>query len=131
MCLCFYLHKKISAISKSLILPHLDYCGAVWGSIDTGLSNKLQNTSADTIVGANCFVESYHLLSDLNWTRLADRRTKQMDTLMSKTVNGQLPEYISERFKNTNTIHRSNLRESELNLFILRPNSEARKKSFR
>ena len=88
-------------------------------------------SAADTIVRASCFVGSYHLLSDLNWTRLADRRTKQMEALMFKAVNGQLPEYISERFKNTNTIHRCNLRDSELNLFILRPNSEALKKSFR
>ena len=50
---------------------------------------------------------------------------------MFKTVNEQLPVYISERIENTNTIHRYNLRESELNLFIPRPNSEALKRSFR
>ena len=48
---------------------------------------------------------------------------------MFKTVNKQLPEYISEKFVNTNTIHRYNLRE--LNLFIPGPNTEALKKSFR
>lgn len=32
--------------------------------------------------------------------------------------------YISERFGNTNIVHRNNLSNSELNLFIPRPNSE-------
>ena len=49
---------------------------------------------------------------------------------MFKTVREQLPEFISERFQNTNTISRYNLRDSELNLSIARPNSEALKKSF-
>ena len=47
---------------------------------------------------------------------------------MFKTVNEQLPEYIWERFENTNAIHKYNLRDSELNLFIPRMNSEALKK---
>ena len=96
-------------IYESLLLPHLDYCYAVWGGIVTDLSNKLQklqNRAAGIIVGGNWDVRSYQILSDLNWTSLADRRTKQIETLMFKTVNTQLPEYIPERFEKTNTIHR-------------------------
>ena len=78
-----------------------DYCSAVWGGIDTGLNNKLQklqNRAARIIVRANWDVRSYQIVSDLNWTSLADRRTKQMETLIFKTANEQLPEYMSERF---------------------------------
>ena len=49
---------------------------------------------------------------------------------MIKNVNNKLPEYISERFKNTNTIQGYDLCDSQLNLYIPRPNSEAPKKSF-
>jgi len=30
-------------ICKSLILPHLDYCSAVWGCIGNGLSQNYRN----------------------------------------------------------------------------------------
>ena len=41
-------------IYKSLILPHFDYCSAVWGCIGNGLSlklEKLQNRAARIITG--------------------------------------------------------------------------------
>ena len=41
-------------IYKSLILPHLDYCSAVWGCIGNGLRQKLekpQNRAARIITG--------------------------------------------------------------------------------
>ena len=50
---------------------------------------------------------------------------------MFKAANKQVPEYISEKFINVNTIHGHNLRGSEQNLFIPRPKTEALKKSFR
>ena len=62
---------------------------AAWGGIGTGLSNrlqKLQNRAVGVIVGANWYVRSYQILSDLNWASLADRRIKQMETLLFKTV---------------------------------------------
>ena len=120
-------------IYKSLILPHLDYCSVVWGGIGVGLSNKLkklQNRAARIITGADWDVRSSQILSGLNWTSHADRRIKEIKTLMFKSVNKQLPEYISKRFVNTNTIHRYNLHDSELNIFIPRLNTEALKKSF-
>ena len=43
-------------IYKSLILPHLNYCGAVWGCIGNGLNQKLeklQNRAALIVTGSN------------------------------------------------------------------------------
>ena len=62
---------------------------------------------------------------------LADRRAKQLKSLMFKTVNNLVPEYLSDKFASINTIHRHNLRGAQHNLFIPRPNTEALKKSFR
>ena len=50
---------------------------------------------------------------------LADRRTKQMETVMFKAVNEQLPEYISERFQKTNTIHRQELTSRSMQLHYI------------
>ena len=49
---------------------------------------------------------------------------------MYKTMNNLVPRYISEKFNRTSVIHRHNLRNTNLNLFVPRPNKEALKKSF-
>ena len=61
----------------------------------------------------------------------ADRRAMQLKSLMFKTVNNLVPEYLSDKFASINTIHRHNLRGAQHNLFIPRPNTEALKKRFR
>ena len=43
----------------------------------------------------------------------------------NETVNRHVPEYISEKFAYTNSIHRHNLRSSQHNLFVPRPYTEA------
>ena len=121
-------------IYKSLVLPHLDYCSAVWGCIGNGLSQKLeklQNRAARIVTGSGWDVRSAQILCALNWKSLADRRAKQLKSLMFKTVNNLVPEYLSDKFASVNTIHRHNLRGAQHNLFIPRPNTEALKKSFR
>ena len=121
-------------IYKSLILPHLDYCSAVWGSIGNGLSQKqekLQNRAARIITVSSWDDRSALILNALIWNSLADRRAKQLKSLMLKIVNNLVPEYLSDKFASVNTIHRHNLRGVQHNLFIPRPNTEALKKSFR
>ena len=49
---------------------------------------------------------------------------------MFKTMNNQVPEYISEKFVLRNSINNHNLMGSEHNIFIPRPNTEALKKVF-
>ena len=121
-------------IYKSLVLPHLDYCSAVWGCIGNGLSQKLeklQNRAARIITGSSWDARSAPILHALKWNSLADRRAKQLKSLMFKTINNLVPEYLSDKFAKVNTITRHNLRGAQLNLFIPRPNTEALKKSFR
>ena len=82
-------------IYKSLILPHLDYCSAVWGCIGNGLSQKLeklQNRAARIITGSSWDASSAPILHALKWDSLADRRAKQLKSLMFKTVNNLVPE---------------------------------------
>ena len=68
-------------IYKSLILPHLDYCSAVWGCIGNGPSQKLeklQNRAARIITGSSWDASSAPILHALKWDSLADRRVKQL-----------------------------------------------------
>jgi len=120
-------------IYKSLILPHLDYCSSVCGCIGKGLSQKLeklQNRAARIITGSGWDVRSVQLLRALKWETLADRRAKQLKSLMFITANNLVLEYLSDKFTSVNTIHRHNLRCAQHNPFIPRLNTEALKKSF-
>ena len=93
------------AIFKSLILPHLDYCSAVRGCIGNGLSQKLeklQNSWAARI-WFGWDVRSAQILRAVKWESLADRRTKQLKSLMFKTANNLAPEYLSDKFTSVNT----------------------------
>ena len=58
------------------------------------------------------FADASYTLRALKWKRLADRRDKQMNFLMFKTVNSLVPEFLSDKFASVNTIHRQNLREA-------------------
>ena len=116
-----------------MILLYFDYYSAVWGCIGNGLSQKLeklQNRAARIITGSSWDARSAPILHALKWNSLADRHAKQLKSLMFKTVNHLVPEYLSHKFANVNTIHRHNLQGAQNNLFIPRPNTEALKKSF-
>ena len=96
-------------IYKSLILPHLNYCCAAWGCIGNCLNQKLeklQNRVARITTGFGWDVRSAQILRALNWESLADRRAKRLKSLMFKTPNNLLPEYLSDKFTSVNTIHR-------------------------
>ena len=121
---------------KSLILPDFDYCSAVWGCIGSGQTQKLQkqqNRAARIMItGSSYDTRSAQIFSDLDWPNLAQRRANHLDLekLLFKTMNNVVPEYISEKFVLRNSIRNHNLRGSEHNIFIPRPNTEALKKAF-
>ena len=49
---------------------------------------------------------------------------------MYKTVNGMVPNYLSNKFSPISTVHEHNLRGSNHKLFVPRPLTESLKKSF-
>ena len=106
------------------------FLAALSGAVSVKLE-KLQNRAARIITGSSWDASSAPILHALKWDSLADRRAKQLKSLMFKTVNNLVPEYLSDKFASINTIHRHNLRGAQHNLFIPRPNTEALKKSFR
>jgi hypothetical protein len=119
-------------IYNSLIVPHLDYCSSVWGSVGKGLSNKiqkLQNRAARIITHSSYDIRSKYILNDLGWTNMAERRQDQLATLMFKTMYGYAPVYMSSMFTKTADVHTHGLRRTQNGLFIPSPNSEAMKRS--
>ena len=129
-----YLPRRILIlIYKSLIQPHFDYCSSVWGNLGKGLAQKLQqlqNRAARIINGSHYSVRSHEVLSELNWSNLEERRSQQFKTLMFKTMNKMVPDYLSDKFTSVNLVHNHNLRGSSSKQFVPRPQTEALKKSF-
>ena len=73
------------------------------------------------IVRADWDVRSYHIRLDLDWMSalLTDVQLKKWKLLCSKHRMKQLPEYMSNKFENANTILRYNLDDSKLNLLYV------------
>ena len=121
------LQSTLVTIYKSLILSHLDYCSAVRRCIGNSLNQKLeklQNRAARIITGSNWIARSAQILRALKWPSLAGRRNKQLKSLMFKTVNNFVPEYLSDKFASVNTVHRHNLRGAQHKLFIPPPSTK-------
>ena len=72
------------------------------------------------ITGSGWDIRSAQILHALKWESLADRRERQLKSLMFKTANNLVPEYLSDKFTSVTTIHRHNLRGAQQNLFIPR-----------
>ena len=119
-------------VYKSLILPHFDYCSSVWGNLGKGLAQKLQklqNRAARIITGSDYTIRSSKI-SDLNWSALEQRRDQHLKLLMFKTINKNVPDYLSAKFVPVNTIHNYSLRGADSRIFVPRPSTEALKKVF-
>ena len=103
---------------NALVMPHFNYCGAVWGNINKGLADKLQklqNRAARILTFSNYDVRSSVLLVELSWERLEYVRLKQLAVTMYKIHNNLSPSYLRRIFTNISDVHSHNLRNSELN----------------
>ena len=115
---------------NALVMPYFNYCGAVWGNINKGLADKLQklqNRAARILTFSNYDVRSSVLLDELGWERLEYVRLKQLAVTMYKIHNNLSPSYLRRIFTSTSDVQSHNLRNSELNYYVLRPRTESAK----
>ena len=118
---------------NSLALPYFDYCSAVWGNCNKELSDKLQklqNRAARVVTFSNYDRHSSELLNELVWDNLKTRRYNQLAVIMYKTVNRSTSNYLTGIFQNAISVHLYDLRHSDVNIYVPRPNTEAGKNSF-
>ena len=120
-------------IYKSLILPFFDYCDVVWAGLNKGLSerfDKLHNRAARIITQSEWDVRSAKILKMLQWDTLGVRRHHHTAIMMHKIMHNKAPEYLTEAFHLVRDTTTYNLRDSNLNLALQKPNTENLKKSF-
>ena len=113
-------------------MSYFNYCSAVWGNINKGLADKLQNMQnrvARILTFSNYEFRSSVLLDELGWERLQYVRLKQLAVTVYKIHNNLSPSYLRQIFTNTSNVHSHSLRNSELNYYVSRPRTESAKGS--
>ena len=88
-------------IYKALIQPHFDYCNVVWRSSGIKLAEKLQklqNRASQALTFSSYDADASQLFQKLNWKNLSTQRDIQKALMVSKSLNGLAPEYLSSKF---------------------------------
>ena len=118
-------------IHNSLILHLFDYCDTVWGTVDSSLATMLQelNNRAGRVISELGYeIRSSEIRNQLGWSTLQERRTKHISTLMYKLLHSEAP-YLKRLFHYVNESSNYDLRDSNINLILPKPNSDYLKES--
>ena len=98
-------------IFNGLVKPQFDYCSLVWDCCSTGLAEKLQklqNRAARILLSAPYDSSATDLFRRLHWKNLRNQRLFAKAVMMFKILNGQTPDYLSNKFifRNDTTSYR-------------------------
>ena len=129
----FVFNETLLTIYRALVQPRFNYCSAVWGNCNKGLSEKLQkleNRAARIISFSNYDASLNELFQALNWRKLEQLRKVDLSILMYKTLNHETPEYLSSKFINRTDVTPYHLRNTVNKLALPLPRTEHCKKSF-
>ena len=86
---------------KALILPHLDYCDAVWGNagkIQLKILDRLHNAAGKIILGLPCRYPTEILLNTLRRDKLENHRNLHLSMLVYKSLTNTLPSPLCNIF---------------------------------
>ena len=83
---------------KSMILPNLEYCRAVFHGCGKGNEEELQRRAA-RIVLKTLHLSTEDMASGLGWDSLKTRREKHMVKLVKNCLDGQASSYFSDYFR--------------------------------
>ena len=129
----FVFHETLLTIYRALVQPHFNYCSAVWGNCNEGLSEKLQklqNRAARIISFSNYHASLNELFQALNWRKLEQLRKVDLSILMYKTLYHETPEYLSSKFINRTDVTPYHSRNTVNKPTLPLPRTEHFKKSF-
>lgn len=117
---------------KSMILPILDYCSAVFHGCGKGNDEELERLQrrGGRIVLKTAHLSTEQMVADLGWDLLKTRREKRIVKLVEKCLDGKAPSYFSDYFQQRNhDIHNYNTRNKD-KLFIDKIKLESTKRAF-
>ena len=103
--------------------------GLSWDYLQNKLQ-RLQNRAVCIITKRGYENRSADILSELGLPALDVRRNNQLCITMYQVNNNLAPQYLTDLFCKTSSIHDYNTRLAEDALALPKPNSNSRKKSF-
>ena len=105
----------------------------MWGCLGTTLQNKLQrlqNRAVRIITKRGYEYRSADILNELGLPALDVRRNNLLCITMYQVKNNLAPQYLTDLFCKTSSIHDYNTKFAQDALALPKPNSYSRKKSF-
>ena len=123
--------ESANRLFKSMILPILDYCGAVFHRCGKGNEEGLEclQRRAGRIVLNTAYLSTEQILTNLGWDTLTRRRENHIVKLVEKCLKGMAPGYFSRYFK----LKRHNIRNYDTrkknNIVINRVKLESTKRA--
>ena len=86
---------------KSMILPNLEYCCAVFHGCGKGNEEELERLQrrAARIVLKSVHLSTQDMASSLGWDSVKTRREKHIVKLVRNCLDGQAPSYFSDYFR--------------------------------
>lgn len=99
-------------------------------AIPRGSKNYKIRRHDGLITFSDLSIRSSTFLGDLGWDSLNRMRSKQLAIILFKALHNLSPNCLNSIFNSTSSFHSCNLRNSNYNLFVPRPNTEESKRSF-
>ena len=117
---------------RTLVLPHLEYCSAIWDSHTAELTSKVervQNRAMRYILDRPPRTSSDSLRQQLKWQTLEERRKFHRAKLTYRILKELAPTYLHGKFHKNSEIGRAGGRNAD-NIYVIRPNTNWVKNSF-
>ena len=124
--------ESANRLFKSMILPILDYCGAVFHGCGKGNEEVLERLQrrGGRIVLNTAHLSTEQMVTSLGWDTLTRRRENHIVNLVEKCLKGTAPSYFSEYFQlKRHNIHDYDIRNKN-KLVIERVKLESTKRAF-
>ena len=129
-----YLPSRVrKLLYQTFVLPHLDYCSAVWHSFGVTLSQKIecvQNYATRLILQKPHRTSSEPLRQLLQLQTLSHRRANNVLSQVCRCLSNKATAYLSGKFVRNNTLPWYNATRGAAKLHLRRPKTEFYRRSF-
>jgi hypothetical protein len=105
-------------IYNCLVQPYFDYCCVVWDSCGSTIANKLQklqNRAARVLTSSNYDTNAEYLIEKLSWKNFESQQKIAKAIMVYKSLNGFVPDYLSEVFVDRSNVTNYTLRDTSRN----------------
>ena len=106
---------------RGIVEPHFRFCCSVWGnrgSTQLQTLQKLQNRVARIVTNSNYDAPAMPLIRSWKWLTVSEIFRNETAIIMYKSLNGLVPEYVSNVFVKNSTRNMRNLRNTENDLSL-------------